>query len=482
MHHRFRKRHVWLLACSLLVIIVMMGITGVREPKAHAATGDGSPGDANIKYYGRWDTSAGTTFASYWGGAYFRTAFTGTTVQLRLGGSANIYVSIDNNPDVFYANASGTVNLTPNPLGTGTHTLRVAAQSNQDVIQFQGLLLDPGAATVAPGISSQIIEFIGDSITAGYDDSHVALSDYAWLIGEQLHVQHTQIAYPGICLVDNVSCYSPNGIGMSRQFFKEQTVDYPNSLNWDFSRYQASAVVINLGTNDSNIGISDSTFESSYVTFLQNIRAVYPNAPILVLRTFGGYKASVTQAAVSQVNAAGDQNVHYIDTTGWVSSTDLVDGVHPTDEGQERVANRLAPMLAPYLGVATINGPFGPIGAPGSKCVDVAGGNSASGTPVQLWDCNNSIAQAWVIASDGTVRALNKCLDIVGNGTAAGTKVQLWDCNGVGGQQWVSESNGALYNPQSGRCLDDPGGNTANGTQLQIWDCNNQWPQVYQVP
>ena len=127
-------------------------------------------------------------------------------------------------------------------------------------------------------------------------------------------------------------------------------------------------------------------------------------------------------------------------------------------------------------------GASGAIHAPGGKCVDVAGGNSASGTRVQLWDCNGASAQNWTVASNGTLQALGKCLDIIGNGTAPGTKVQLWDCNGVGGQQWVPQANGSLLNPQSGLCLDDPGGNTTDGTQLQIWNCNNLWPQVYQLP
>lgn len=124
----------------------------------------------------------------------------------------------------------------------------------------------------------------------------------------------------------------------------------------------------------------------------------------------------------------------------------------------------------------------GPIHGPGGKCVDVNGANSTSGTVVQLYDCNNTVAQNWTLTTNGTLQALGKCLDIIGNGTAAGTKVQIWDCNGVGGQQWTPQANGSLFNPQSGMCLDDPGGNTANLTQLQIWNCNNLWPQVYQTP
>ncbi len=315
-----------------------------------AQAGDGSPTDPHIVYIGRWDTSSGTTATSYWGGAYFKTNFTGTTVQVHLGGTANIYASIDGGADTYYAAANGTVNLTPSPLAAGMHTLRVATRSEHDVMQFQGLTLDAGATTAAPSLSPTIIEFVGDSITAGYQNTNWALSDYAWLTGEQLHAEHTQIAYPGICLVDAVSCYSPNSIGMSRQFFKLQTVDYPSSPDWDFSRYQARAVVINLGTNDNSKGVNDTTFQQSYVSFLQNIRAKYPNADIFALRTFGGYKAAPTQAAVNAVTAAGDNKVHYVDTTGWLSPSDFQpDGVHPNDAGQQKAANLLTSVLEPII-------------------------------------------------------------------------------------------------------------------------------------
>jgi mannan endo-1,4-beta-mannosidase len=124
----------------------------------------------------------------------------------------------------------------------------------------------------------------------------------------------------------------------------------------------------------------------------------------------------------------------------------------------------------------------GPVTGVGGKCVDVAGGGTANGMAVQLYDCNGTSAQVWTVGSDGTVRALGKCLDVTGQGTANGTVVQLWDCNGSGAQQWVAESDGHVRNPQSGRYLDDPGGATANGTRLQIWDRNtNPW-QIWHLP
>ncbi|GAA3439810.1 glycoside hydrolase family 16 protein [Kutzneria kofuensis] len=113
----------------------------------------------------------------------------------------------------------------------------------------------------------------------------------------------------------------------------------------------------------------------------------------------------------------------------------------------------------------------------GGKCVDVAGANSANGTPVQLYDCNGTGAQQWSRPGDGTIRALGKCLDIAGANPANGTKVQLYDCNGTGAQQWSRPGDGTIR--ALGKCLDATNNSSANGNQLQIWDCagsaNQKW-------
>ena len=151
-----------------------------NAPARHlAAAGDGSPSDTNIKYIGCWDTSDPTNVKSYWSGAYFRVNFTGTTLSIKLGASVPIYVTIDS-ATTYYSGANGTVNLTPSPLASGTHTLRVAARSEYDTIQFRGLILSSGASTQAPAAKSKLVEFIGDSITAGCCTlPNWTLNDYA---------------------------------------------------------------------------------------------------------------------------------------------------------------------------------------------------------------------------------------------------------------------------------------------------------------
>ena len=52
--------------------------------------------------------------------------------------------------------------------------------------------------------------------------------------------------------------------------------------------------------------------------------------------------------------------------------------------------------------------------------LDVAGANSANGTQVQIYTCNGTAAQQWVVGADGTIRGLGKCLDVAAAGTANG--------------------------------------------------------------
>ncbi|MER8068604.1 ricin-type beta-trefoil lectin domain protein [Streptomyces sp. NPDC094034] len=114
------------------------------------------------------------------------------------------------------------------------------------------------------------------------------------------------------------------------------------------------------------------------------------------------------------------------------------------------------------------------------KCLDVAGGASANGTAVQLYDCNGSTAQRWTVGTDATIRSLGKCLDVTSASTANGAKVQLYDCNGSGAQQWsYNAGTGDIVNTAADKCLDVTDNSSANGARAQIWTCtgaaNQKW-------
>jgi predicted alpha-1,2-mannosidase len=126
----------------------------------------------------------------------------------------------------------------------------------------------------------------------------------------------------------------------------------------------------------------------------------------------------------------------------------------------------------------------GPVvsGVSSGLCLDDSQSSTTDGNPVQIYTCNNTGAQEWTIATDGTVRALGKCLDAWQSGSTNGTKIDLYTCNGTGAQQWTAGPNSSLVNQESGLCLDDPSASTTAGTQLQLYGCDNTNAQVWHLP
>jgi len=97
-------------------------------------------------------------------------------------------------------------------------------------------------------------------------------------------------------------------------------------------------VVINQGTNDSSQPAA--TFQTAYTTFIATIRKAYPNAKIVALRPFGGFQEAQIKNAVAARAAAGDARVYYVDTTGWLGTSDF-NGLHPNVQGSAKAATAL---------------------------------------------------------------------------------------------------------------------------------------------
>ncbi|WIN00649.1 GDSL-type esterase/lipase family protein [Actinoplanes oblitus] len=332
-----------------LVTIATAVLLGVLAPVAPArgAAGDGTPTDPDISFVGRWNTTNPAAYVPYWAGAYLRTGFTGRTVKLRQRNTVDLWASIDGKAFTAFRGA-GTINLTPAPLAAGTHTLvvsyrQVAGSYTGDAV-FQGLILDAGATTVKAPARPRLVEFVGDSITAGATSSQLAVTDYAFQTGERLGADHTQIAIGGMCLSETT-----DGCWAHQTRYWLASGGQAGTDPWDFGRYTPAAVVINLGTNDKSHGVSAATFQATYLSFLTRIRAKFPPTKIFALRTFIGRYATETRAAVQARNAAGDANVFYVDTTGWLPADGLSDSVHPNDKGHRAITDRLAPILAGAL-------------------------------------------------------------------------------------------------------------------------------------
>ncbi|HEY0000283.1 MAG TPA: GDSL-type esterase/lipase family protein [Actinoplanes sp.] len=319
-------------------------------PSRHSITRPGSLQDPNLRFVGRWDTSDPATYIGNWESPYVETAFTGTTVKATIRDAATVYASIDDGPFATYSAVSGTIDLTPTPLAAGRHTVLFTYRTGEldtcaiwpsPCATFQGFTFDQRARTLRLPPRRKLIEFVGDSITVGALSSKNTVTSYSWLTGELLNADHTNIARSGSCLVLLSNCF---GIGAA---FNKQTIN--GTIEWNFTRYTADAVVINLGTNDAGRGVTGPAFQAAYIELLQLARAKYPHAKLFAFETFRQRYLAETQAAVQALNDAGDADVSYINTEGWLTAEDYVDGGHPNDGGHAKIAEKLAPILAAAL-------------------------------------------------------------------------------------------------------------------------------------
>lgn len=149
--------------------------------------------------------------------------------------------------------------------------------------------------------SKKMIEFIGNSITAGmandtkdipcgtgkWYDQHNAYYAYGPGVARLLNVDFMLSAVSGIGIYRN---WNSNGPTMP-QVYENSLLNTDSTQHWDFSRYTPDIVSIALGTNDFSDGDGkterlpfDSTvFINTYVSFIGTIYRHYPHTQIALL-------------------------------------------------------------------------------------------------------------------------------------------------------------------------------------------------------
>ena len=126
-----------------------------------------------------------------------------------------------------------------------------------------------------------------------------------------------------------------------------------------------------------------------------------------------------------------------------------------------------------------------------SKVLDITDRGTSNGANCQLYDRNNSAAQAFRITSAGNgyytiqlAMTSDKVLDVSGGKGYSGCNVQLYSFNGTSAQLWSFESagSGSYYiKSKTGYYLDVSGASTANGTNIQIYKGNKTNAQKFKL-
>ena len=256
-------------------------------------------------------------------------------------------------------------------------TIVKATEAADGDIEFGGFngSLDANGPT-AP---TRSIEFIGDSVTVGFDiegpagnpnacpgDNYPYASDpnltntsknYAFLTAQGFQADWTMIAYSGRGVYRNRDgtfngTAEPTVAGM----WPWTNCNMPGT-NWSFQK-APDLVVVNLGTNDFASSGSDTTtetlpdetgFVNTYSAFLQAINSKYPNAPIVVTigpmlsdnQTLGGKPQLTTAKAYIQeaVKASGLKNISFFAYTP--NSGQWTCDYHPDEPEAQIMAQQL---------------------------------------------------------------------------------------------------------------------------------------------
>jgi lysophospholipase L1-like esterase len=348
--------------------------------------------------------------------------------------------------------------------------------------------------TVRPALAAQAVRVmpLGDSITG---------SPGCWRA-----LLWNQLQSAGYTNVDFVGTLPPPGCGVGYDGDNEGHGGYlatnianQNQLPGWLSATHPDIVMMHLGTNDVWSNIAPATILTAFGKLVDQMRASNPNMKILVAQILPmnpsncsacGQRVVALNAAIpswASSKSTAQSPITVVDQwTGFTTSTDTGDGVHPNDSGNPKIAGKWFGPLTRALGGGTgpttpPPGTAGPVRAVGAgRCLDVPNASQTNGVQTAIWDCNGGGNQQWAYTSGKQLRVYgNKCLDASGHGRSNGTAVIIWDCGGGTNQQWNVNANGTVTGVESGLCLDVSGASTANGALVQLWSCNGgnnqQW-------
>lgn len=309
--------------------------------------------DESIRYTGRWsvlDENAVTTAT----GAMIEIAFTGKIAVLHFNTFMNmspyphLWISVDNGAKIEVP-VEHVIRIEAE--NDGEHLIKIIYKSAVEMqhrwyaplvgkIDFEGVEVEASAAL--PEDNRKIIEFIGDSITEGvlideeyrfesYDQLNRPYQDdstatYAYLTAEKLGLKPVIMGYGAVGVTKSGCGSVPKAIEA-----------YPYCFDGEkYTSCNADIIVINHGANDRFA--QPNVYISEYEKFLKLVRKINPESKIVVLSAFVGVYPKELSDMVSKFNMENNDNVYFIDSSGWIAKEPL----HPTREGHKILSEHLS--------------------------------------------------------------------------------------------------------------------------------------------
>lgn len=295
------------------------------------------------------------------GGMYFTVVVDGVAqyADLRIpkNNNATYWTSNSTKYPFVITNKGITEFVIAKDLSPGVHNFEIYNQTeaNDGAFGIQSISLD-GEILTQKDNNELLIEFVGDSITAGYGNISVggngrplyqdATRGWPYLTAKMLNADWSVIAQSGIT--------ASNGVGWSVGSVSMQTV-YPklryfsnNITNYDFKR-TADIVVLGLGTNDlwtyQSSGKSLNYLKDEFKEMIKLVRKHNPKAKIIWV--YGMMINTANELIIGAVKELGGSN-NGIYTLSLPRNVEGGEG-HPGLSAQQIYANSLSSFIKDVL-------------------------------------------------------------------------------------------------------------------------------------
>ncbi len=345
------------------LFICLMGLSLSVEAKIVSANAP------EIEYVGRTLVSDDGSVSFDWSGTYFHCRFTGGYLAMRVSDTKknyyNLFIDGQLQKEVITTHGKDSLIVLAKGLSRREHviTLQKRTEGEQGLttihsFEFMGELRQAGLR------KARYIEFIGDSITAGFGtegkDPKEPFSPetencnlaYGAILSRMFDTDYTFLAHSGRGLVRN---YADTAKVSKLGTMSDRVLcvfDERITPKWDYSSVRRpDVVVINLGSNDFSTRPhpSKEDYILGYENLVKHLRLVYGDIPIICVSPRAGQEVFdytrefVANSADSKLYFAAFMQNYCND------SSDLGAVGHPNNRGNMKIAM----LIAPYLSTAT---------------------------------------------------------------------------------------------------------------------------------
>lgn len=320
--------------------------------------------DASVSTFGRHSLADGLP-AFDWPNSGFRFRFKGNGVILSFKTFKTPYtfyvlVGVDGKQQRF-ALSTGDEKIIIEGLTDKEHSLElIKITEGEERIVFAGADIFGKSPAIMPAEEKPYplkIEFLGDSLTAGYGNLAPATE-------KLFHTfeQDSTRAYAYICASllgadAHYECISGQGIYQNCNGVKSNEIptffthaSRETKEPWDFSSWTPDVVVINAGTNDYCGKVTDENFTNAAADFLRLIRSKYPKA--LIIWAYGMTQKLAFPAIKTAIAEVNDPSVRLLALESMYDKKDELGGNgHPNVKSHKRVGRFVADYIKKELGL-----------------------------------------------------------------------------------------------------------------------------------